>query len=103
MYKLCYFVPASHLEKTKEALFRIGAGRIGNYDSCAWQCLGQGQFRPLAGSDPHLGQQGELERVDEYKVELVCRDELIRDALNALRQAHPYEEPAYEVFRLEDL
>ncbi|MDO3720088.1 YqfO family protein [Marinobacter sp. chi1] len=101
MYKLCYFVPESHLEKTKQALFDVGAGRIGDYDSCAWQCRGQGQFRPLDGSDPFLGAVGALEKVDEYKVELVCEDSLIRTALEALKQAHPYEEPAYEVYRME--
>ena len=103
MYKLCYFVPESHLEETKNALFEVGAGRIGDYDSCAWQCRGQGQFRPLAGSDPFLGNQGELEVVEEYKVELVCEDAVISDTLEALKQAHPYEEPAYEVYRIEML
>ncbi len=102
MYKLCYFVPESHLEKTKQALFEIGAGHIGPYDSCCWQCMGQGQFRPLVGSDPYLGQQGVVEKVSEYRVELVCEDHLIREAVAALRQAHPYEQPAYEVYRLED-
>lgn len=101
MYKLCYFVPETHLEQTKAALFETGAGRIGDYDCCAWQCRGQGQFRPLDGSQPFLGQQGELEVVDEYKVELVCKDELIREALEAFKKAHPYEEPAYEVYRME--
>lgn len=103
MYKLCYFVPESHLEETKSALFAAGAGRIGDYDSCAWQCLGQGQFRPLDGSQPFLGQSGELEKVGEYRVELVCEDSAIRSAIAALRRAHPYEEPAYDVVRLEDL
>ncbi len=103
MYKLCYFVPETHLEQTKNALFNSGAGRIGDYDSCAWQSLGQGQFRPLAGSDPFLGNQGELEVVAEYKVELVCEDALVVEALKALKQAHPYEEPAYEVYRIEEL
>jgi len=103
VYKLCYFVPESHLEKTKQALFQVGAGCIGHYDSCCWQCLGQGQFRPLAGSDPFLGRQGVVEEVSEYRVELVCEDHLIRPAVAALRQAHPYEQPAYEVYRLEDL
>ncbi|MFL1465192.1 NGG1p interacting factor NIF3 [Marinobacter sp. DUT-3] len=101
MYKLCYFVPETHLEQTKAALFEAGAGRIGDYDCCAWQCRGQGQFRPLDGSQPFLGQQGELEVVDEYKVELVCKDELIGEALEAFKKAHPYEEPAYEVYRME--
>ena len=102
MYKLCYFVPESHLEQTKSALFESGAGRIGDYDQCAWQCLGTGQFRPLEGSDPFLGSHGAVETVAEYKVELVCEDELIRDVIRALRSSHPYEEPAFEVYRLED-
>lgn len=103
MYKICYFVPEAYLEKTKQALFEAGAGRIGDYDSCAWQCRGQGQFRPLEGSHPFLGETGALETVEEFKVELVCRDDLIRKAIAALRQAHPYEEPAYEIYRLEEL
>lgn len=102
MYKLCFFVPVSHAEETKEAVFKAGGGRIGNYDCCAWQTLGQGQFRPLDGSNPHLGERGQLERVDELKVEMVCEDERIRDVVEALKQAHPYEEPAYEVYRLEE-
>ncbi len=103
MYKLCFFVPETHLEQTKQALFTAGAGRIGDYDYCAWQCRGEGQFRPLEGSNPHLGQQGQLEKVVEYKVELVCEDRYIQGALKALKAAHPYEEPAYDVYRLEDL
>ncbi|MCM0612531.1 YqfO family protein [Marinobacter sediminum] len=103
MYKLCFFVPETHLAQTKQALFDAGAGRIGDYDSCAWHCRGQGQFRPLEGSDPFLGKQGALEVVEEFKVELVCKDSLVREALEALKQAHPYEEPAYEVYRMEEM
>ena len=65
MFKLCYFVPESHLSVTKQALFEAGAGKIGDYEHCAWQCKGQGQFRPLEGSNPFLGQRGELEMVAE--------------------------------------
>lgn len=103
MYKLVVYVPESHLEAVKNALFNAGAGRIGDYDSCAWQVLGQGQFRPLEGSQPYLGQQGRVEQVPEYRLELVCADEYIKDALAALREAHPYEEPAYDVWRLMEL
>ncbi len=103
MYKLVVYVPESHLEAVKSALFSAGAGRMGDYDSCAWQVLGQGQFRPLEGSQPYLGQQGKVEYVPEYRVELVCADECINDVLSALRRAHPYEEPAYDVWRLMDL
>ncbi|SDT92508.1 NGG1p interacting factor NIF3 [Halopseudomonas salegens] len=102
MYKLCFFVPESHVETVKEAIFATGAGQIGDYAGCCWQVLGQGQFRPLAGSQPFIGQQGELERVMEYRVELVCSDASIRAAVAALRAAHPYEEPAFDVMALVD-
>ncbi|WLD57085.1 NGG1p interacting factor NIF3 [Salinispirillum sp. LH 10-3-1] len=99
-YKLIYFVPESHLEKTKLALFAAGAGQLGDYDCCAWQVKGQGQFRPLAGAHPHVGQVGEVEYVSEYRVELLVAEGQMHDALKALRQAHPYEEPAYEIIAL---
>lgn len=101
MYKLCVYVPTSHLEQVKQAMFDAGAGRIGDYDSCCWQVAGQGQFRPLAGADPFIGSQGKIETVEEYKVELVCADALIAAIVAALKQAHPYEEPAYQVWKLE--
>lgn len=103
MYKISVFIPESHLDVVKSAMFAAGAGRIGDYDSCSWQSLGQGQFRPLDGASPYIGQQGEVETVQEYKVEMVCADELVRDAIAAMKQAHPYEEPAYDVWRLEEL
>ena len=100
MYKLGIFVPASHLEQVKAAVFEAGAGRLGNYDSCCWQTLGQGQFRALEGSDPYIGQKGKVEKVQEYRVELVCEDQLLKPVLEALRSSHPYEEPAYDVVQL---
>jgi len=103
MYKLVFFVSASHLDTVKQAVFNAGAGQIGHYDRCCWQVLGEGQFRPLTGSTPFVGEENEVEQVSEYRVELVCRDELIQKAVCALVKAHPYEEPAYDVFRLEDI
>ncbi|MDF3932620.1 YqfO family protein [Pseudomonas citronellolis] len=103
MYKLCFYVPESHLETVKKAVFAAGAGRIGAYDSCCWQSLGQGQFRPLQGSNPFLGAAGHIEQVAEWKVELVVADELIHDSVKALKMAHPYETPAFEVWRLSDM
>lgn len=101
MYKLVYFVPVSHLDQTKSAVFEAGGGRVGDYDCCAWQCEGEGQFRPLPGSQPFIGEQGGLEVVREFRVELVCEDHCIREVVDALRRAHPYEEPAFDVTRLE--
>ena len=100
MYKLCCYVPESHLEAVKAALFAAGAGRIGDYDSCCWQVPGQGQFRPLSGSNPFVGQLGEVERVTETRVEMVCEAHNIKAAVKAMREAHPYEEPAWDVVAL---
>ena len=103
MFKLCFFVPVDSAEQVKLAVFGAGAGRIGNYDRCCWQVKGQGQFRPLAGSDPHIGQHGEVELVEELKIEMVCDAKHIQDAVAALRQVHPYEEVAYEVYKLQEM
>lgn len=102
MYKFVFFVPESHLDAVKSAVFAAGAGRIGNYDSCAWQVRGEGQFRALPGSTPYIGTRDQLTSVVEYRVEMVCADEFIQPALAALRASHPYEEPAYDIWRLCD-
>ena len=100
MYKLAFFVPPSHVEVVKAEVFAAGGGRIGDYDHCAWQVLGQGQYRPLDGSQPFLGEAGVVEQVEEWRVELVVADDLIAQVVAALKRSHPYETPAYEVWRL---
>ena len=102
MHKLCFYVPSTHLDAVKEAVFAAGAGVIGDYDQCCWQTLGQGQFRPLDSSNPFLGAQNKLETVEEWKVEMVCEDHLVSAVVQALKTAHPYEEPAFDVWRLLD-
>ncbi|MFK8329175.1 NGG1p interacting factor NIF3 [Pseudomonas sp. BJa5] len=102
MYKLAFFVPPSHVEVVKAAVFAAGGGRIGDYDCCAWQVLGQGQFRPLDGSQPFIGQAGVVEQVEEWRVELVVADALIQAVVAALKHSHPYQTPAYEVWQLAD-
>ena len=103
MYKLAFFVPPSHVDTVKQAVFAAGGGRIGDYDSCAWQVLGQGQFRPLNGVAPSSGQAGVIESVEEWRVELVVTDELIHQVVAALKHSHPYETPAYEAWKLADI
>jgi hypothetical protein len=103
MYKMVFFVPPSHLDAVKQAVFDAGAGQIGDYSHCCWQMLGQGQFRPLPGSSPFQGDIGELESFDEYRVELVCEDQFIKNAVKALKASHPYEEPAYDIWPLVSL
>jgi len=101
MYKICVYIPEDSVEKVKKELFDAGAGKIGNYEHCCWQSKGIGQFRPLKNSHPTLGKQNKLEHVNEIKIELVCKDELIEQVVKALRKSHPYEEPAYTVIKTE--
>ncbi|MEZ5492462.1 MAG: NGG1p interacting factor NIF3 [Gammaproteobacteria bacterium] len=101
LYRIEFYVPETHLEVVKEALFAAGAGRVGDYEKCAWQTRGAGQFKPGDNSSPFIGSAGELETVVEFKVELVCAEERLEAAVTAMKAAHPYEEPAYAVLRLE--
>lgn len=97
---MSFYVPASHVEQVKQALFEQGAGRFGDYDQCAWQILGEGQFRPLAGSEPYLGIIGQVQTVPEYKVEMVCADDLIKTVVQTLLACHPYQQPAYDIHKI---
>ncbi len=101
MYVLVCYVPAGHAEAVKESLFAAGAGKLGNYDSCCFQVDGTGQFRPLAGSSPFIGRTGEVERVRETRLEMIVPDDLRAAVVRALRDAHPYEEPAFHLIRVE--
>ncbi|MCF7854824.1 MAG: YqfO family protein [Candidatus Pacebacteria bacterium] len=100
-YILVTYVPESHVEDVKDALFAAGAGKLGNYDCCCWQVAGEGQFRPLSGSKPYIGGEGACERVAEYRLELICPAAKIKDAVTALRIAHPYETPAFAYWRVQ--
>lgn len=100
MYLINVYVPEDAAEHVKMAMFAAGAGKLGNYDQVAWQTLGTGQFRPLAGSDPTVGKQGQLTHVQEYKVEMLCEESALKDVIAALKKAHPYEEPAYHIITI---
>jgi hypothetical protein len=102
MYKFCFFVPESHLDCVKQAVFAASGGRIGEYEYCCWQTLGEGQFRPSADARPFIGKAGKLEKLAEWKVEMVVSDGNVRAAVDALKASHPYETPAYEVWQLAD-
>ncbi|RZG96363.1 NGG1p interacting factor NIF3 [Acinetobacter pittii] len=100
MLKLIYYVPDSHLESIKQAIFSAGAGGIGNYEHCAWQVKGIGQFKPIKGADPYIGELGELEQVDEWRVETIVIEENAQAVAKALKASHPYEEPAFEFIQI---
>ena len=101
MYKLNFFVPVEDKERVKNALFEIGAGRYDNYEYCSFETLGTGQFKPIDSANPSIGTLGKIERVEEYKVEMICSDELIEEVVKTLKRVHPYEEVAYEVLKME--
>ena len=96
-YKLVVFVPPTHIDDVLAALSRAGVGHIGNYADCAYVMGGEGQFRPLPGSNPFLGQQGILEKTREKRIEILLKKSELKAAIVALLEAHPYEEPAYDI------
>lgn len=102
-FLLYYYVPKSQLKKTKEAVFKAGGGKMGNYSHCAWQTDGLGQFKPEQNSKPHIGKQEEISKVQEYKVEIICELSKIDNIISSLKNAHPYEHPAIGVIKLENL
>lgn len=103
MLKLIYYVPESHLESTKLAVFEADAGGIGNYEHCAWQVLGTGQFKPVKGADPFIGEVGQLEKVEEWRVEIIVPEDKASDVAKVLKASHPYEEPAFEFIQMVDV
>lgn len=104
MYMIFVYVPESHVEQVKSVMFNAGAGKIGNYSCCSWQVKGEGQFCPEAGSNAYIGKIGVIEKVSEYKISIVCENaEVVRNVVAAMKQAHPYETPAYGVIKLENL
>lgn len=101
--KWVVFVPATDAEAVREAMFDAGAGTIGDYSHCSWSTSGTGQFLPLAGATPAIGAVGRVEHVAEQRIELIAPARSRRAVLTALRAAHPYEEPAFDVFALAPL
>ena len=103
MLKLIYYVPESHLEPTKLAIFEAGAGGIGHYEHCAWQVLGTGQFKPVKGANPFIGEVDTLEHVAEWRVETIVPEQKAKQVVQALKASHPYEEPAFEFIQMFEL
>jgi hypothetical protein len=100
-YKIVMYVPGSHADALREAVGKAGAGRIGNYTFCTFTSRGTGRFRPEKGADPTIGEVGKLEEVEEERIETVCSEESLNDVLRAIKEVHPYEEPATDVYPIE--
>lgn len=100
-YKVVVFVPAAYAERVADAAFAAGAGRIGQYQCCSFRVAGQGTFRGGEQTRPAVGRPGRLERVDELRLEFVSATSCSSDVIEAVRRAHPYEEPAIDLYKLE--
>ena len=98
--KLEIFIPEDYIDPLRHALHEVGVGRIGQYDHCLSITQVSGYWRPLPGSDPHLGEVGEVSHATECKVEVDCPFNLVEEALRAIKAVHPYEEPLINVLPL---
>ena len=99
-YKIVVFVPETHADTLRQAMGEVGAGRIGDYGFCSFSSKGIGRFRPEMGAHPAIGTVGALEAVPEERIEVLCEADRLQAVLAAIRAAHPYEEPATDVYTL---
>jgi hypothetical protein len=99
---LVVYVPRTHVEEVRQAIFDAGAGAIGDYDQCSYNTAGYGTFRPLEGANPAIGTVGDQERVEETKIEVIFPAQSERKILVSMLSAHPYEEVAYQVVGLDN-
>ena len=100
LLKIVVFVPETHSDAVRKAVGNAGAGKIGNYSHCTLSSKGQGRFMPLSGANPTIGEVGKLEVVDEERIEFICEENILKKVVEAIKQAHPYEEVAYDVYPL---
>ncbi|GIO34183.1 MULTISPECIES: Nif3-like dinuclear metal center hexameric protein [Paenibacillus] len=101
LYKLAVFVPATHADQVREAVFGAGAGAIGNYSHCSFNVAGTGTFLPQEGTNPFLGSAGKLEQAEEVRIETIVPQSIRSSVIQAMLKAHPYEEVAYDLYPLD--
>lgn len=98
LYKIVVFVPNDYSAKVETAIGKAGGGHIGNYRDCNFKVRGEGSFRPLEGSEPFIGEKDTLARVQETRIETIVEEDKLQDVIQAMKQSHPYEEVAYDVY-----
>lgn len=102
LFKLVVYVPSTHVYELRKALNEAGAGHTGQYSECSFRSLGTGTFKPQAGTNPHIGEEGRLEEVEEYRLETVVYKHELSRIIKIMEKVHPYEEVAYDIYRLEN-
>lgn len=101
--KIVVFVPETHTDIVREAMGKAGAGKIGNYSHCSFSSKGIGRFKPEDGANPHIGEVGKFEEVVEERIETVCSREKLQEVISAIKDVHPYDEVALDVYPLENI
>lgn len=101
LYKLVVFVPITNAPAVREAIGTAGGGTLGKYSFCSFSMKGVGRFKPEAGANPHIGAVGQLEEVREERIEVTVHKDVVGNVIKAMKQAHPYEEVAYDLYSLE--
>jgi dinuclear metal center YbgI/SA1388 family protein len=102
LYKIAVFTPTTHVELVMDAISKVGAGHIGDYSHCTFQTNGTGTFMPQEGTNPFIGKQNQLEKVNETKIETIVPESILNRVINAMISAHPYEEVAYDIYPLQN-
>lgn len=101
--KIVVFVPETHTDMVRKAMGDAGAGIIGNYSHCTFSSKGIGRFKPELGADPHIGEVGKFEEVVEERIETICPREKLKEVIKAIKEVHPYDEVALDVYPLESI
>lgn len=101
--KIVVFVPEAHADAVRTAMGNAGAGKIGNYTFCSFSSKGIGRFKPGEGTHPNIGEVGKLESVNEERIETVCEQDKLANVIKAIKEVHPYEEVALDIYPLEEL
>lgn len=100
--KIVTFAPIADADKVRQALGRAGAGQIGEYSYCSYSVIGKGRFTPSGNANPHIGNPGGPETVEEERIEVVCERSSAKLVIAAMKEAHPYEEVAFDIYPLLD-
>ena len=100
-HKIVIYVPLTHTDKVREAIGMAGGGKLGKYSFCSFSTRGIGRFKPEQGANPHIGEVGKLEEVEEERIEVTCDGEVLTEVIAAIKLVHPYEEIAMDVYTLQ--
>lgn len=101
MKKLVVTVPLSHSDQVRDAIGKAGGGKLGKYSFCSFSMRGTGRFKPDEDANPHIGKVGSLESVEEERIEVTCDDKVIKAVISAIKEVHPYEEVALDIYSLD--